>query len=66
MWSEGAYRTGGPDAVGGPAAGSQALGLMPAQGGFVELTFPEAGHYPFVNHVMSDGEKGARGVVRVR
>ena len=66
VWSEGAYRTGGPDAVGGPAAGSQALGLMPAQGGFVELTFPEAGHYPFVNHVMSDGEKGARGIVRVR
>ncbi|UTT65938.1 multicopper oxidase domain-containing protein [Janibacter sp. CX7] len=66
VWSEGAYRTGGPDTVGGPAAGSQALGLMPAQGGFVELTFPEAGHYPFVNHVMSDGDKGARGTIRVR
>ena len=49
----------------GASGGSQVLGLLPAQGGFVELTFPEAGHYPFVNHVMSDGEKGARGIVDV-
>ncbi len=49
----------------GSSGGSQALGLLPAQGGFVELTFPEVGHYPFVNHVMSDAEKGARGIVRV-
>ncbi|KRE39281.1 hypothetical protein ASG73_02800 [Janibacter sp. Soil728] len=65
VWQEGAYRIGGPDEVGGPAAGSQALGLLPAQGGFVELTFPQAGHYPFVNHVMTDAERGARGIVRV-
>jgi nitrite reductase (NO-forming) len=66
VWQEGAYRIGGPDAIGGSAAGSQALGLLPGQGGFVELTFPEAGHYPFVNHVMTQGEKGAHGIVRVR
>ncbi len=68
-WKEGAYRVGGPDDVGGgggEATGSQALGLLPGQGGFVELTFPEAGHYPFVNHLMTAGEKGARGIVRVR
>ena len=43
------------------AGGSQALALSPAQGGFVELTFPEAGHYPFVSHVMVDAERGAHG-----
>ena len=38
---------------------------MPAQGGFVEMTFPEPGSYPFVSHVMSDAEKGARGLFLV-
>ncbi|WEV77130.1 multicopper oxidase domain-containing protein [Janibacter cremeus] len=66
VWREGAYTVGGPDQVGGPSTGSQALGLLPGQGGFVELAFPEPGHYPFVNHVMSAGEKGAHGIVRVR
>ena len=65
-WREGASRVGGPEAVGGTDVGSQALGLHPAQGGLVELTFPEPGRYPFVNHVMADGEMGAHGVVRVR
>jgi nitrite reductase (NO-forming) len=45
--------------------GSQALALQPAQGGFVELTFPEAGNYPFVTHVMSDAELGASGIFHV-
>jgi nitrite reductase (NO-forming) len=45
--------------------GSQALALAPAQGGFVELVFPEAGHYPFVSHVMVDAERGAHGVFEV-
>ncbi len=48
----------------GPGA-SQALGLQVAQGGFVELTFTEAGHYPFVSHVMVDAERGAHGVIAV-
>ncbi|NLA09153.1 MAG: multicopper oxidase domain-containing protein [Microbacteriaceae bacterium] len=60
VYLEGAYRL-LPDDPGG----SQALGLQPAQGGFVELVFPEAGNYPFVTHRMSDAEKGARGVFRV-
>ena len=63
VFSEGEYllRDGGSTGTGG----AQVLPLMPAQGGFVELTFSEAGHYPFVSHVMSDAEKGARGVFEV-
>lgn len=61
VYAEGAYLL-GPRAEG---AGSQALGLLPAQGGFVELTFPEAGSYPVVSHVMVDAERGAAGAVRV-
>ena len=41
------------------------LPLLPAQGGFVELTFPEPGRYPFVSHVMVDAERGARGLFEV-
>jgi nitrite reductase (NO-forming) len=50
-------RDGGSTGTGG----SQTLDLAPAQGGFVELTFPEAGTYSFVTHAMSDAEKGAAG-----
>lgn len=42
-----------------------ALGLMPAQGGFVELVPPEAGHYPIISHVMIDAERGAHGILEV-
>ncbi|QIK77183.1 multicopper oxidase domain-containing protein [Nocardioides piscis] len=58
-WSEGSYllRRG--------TGGAQSLGLQAAQGGFVELTFPEAGDYPFVSHVMVDAERGAHGLFRV-
>ena len=63
VFSEGAYalRRGQPGSVGG----AQALALQPAQGGFVELTLPEAGHYPFVSHIMVDAERGAHGVLAV-
>lgn len=62
VWKEGAYtlRPGNPDDGGG-----QTLDLSVAQGGFVELAFPEAGHYPFVNHAMVDAERGAHGLFRV-
>ena len=61
-WSEGRYLLGhGTDTDGG----SQVLGLAVAQGGFVELTATEPGHYPFVTHVMADAEHGARGVLTV-
>lgn len=45
--------------------GAQSLGLQAAQGGFVELTFPERGDYPFVSHLMADAERGAHGLFRV-
>lgn len=53
------------DAFGHTGGGSQALGLEAAQGGFVELTFPEAGHYTVVDHAFLDAERGAIGVVDV-
>ncbi|MFF0112862.1 multicopper oxidase domain-containing protein [Streptomyces prasinus] len=45
--------------------GAQVLDLAPAQGGFVETTFPEAGHYAFVDHDMRHAEAGAHGIVEV-
>ncbi|MCR6713035.1 MAG: multicopper oxidase domain-containing protein [Demequina sp.] len=45
--------------------GAQVLPLLPAQGGFVEFTAGEPGHYAFVNHAMSLSEKGAQGVFEV-
>ncbi|MFG3213241.1 multicopper oxidase domain-containing protein [Streptomyces tendae] len=48
------------------AGGAQVLDLAPAQGGFVETVFPEAGHYSFVDHDMRHAESGAHGVVEVR
>ena len=45
--------------------GAQALGLQPAQGGFVETVFAEAGRYPMVTHVMADAERGAHGYIQV-
>ena len=50
----------------GQPGGAQVLDLAPAQGGFVETTFPEAGHYAFVDHDMVHAESGAHGVVEVR
>ncbi|MDP3972213.1 MAG: multicopper oxidase domain-containing protein, partial [Candidatus Nanopelagicales bacterium] len=46
--------------------GSQVLGLLAAQGGYVELVLPEAGTYPFVSHVMWDAEHGAHGLLQAR
>jgi len=59
VYSEGSYLLNGGD------GGSQALALAPAQGGFVEMTFPEPGHYPFVSHIMVDAERGAHGLFEV-
>ena len=66
VYREGAYTLrGGKGPFGESGGGAQALGLLPAQGGFVELVFPEAGHYPVVSHVMVDAERGAHGIVAV-
>lgn len=62
VYKEGAYLI-RPD---NPETGaSQVLDLEAAQGGFVELEFAEAGHYPFVSHKMVDAERGAHGMVDV-
>jgi nitrite reductase (NO-forming) len=60
VYSEGSYllRPG--------SGGSQALALQPGQGGFVELSFPQAGRYSFVSHIMIDAERGAHGIFDVR
>ena len=58
-YAEGAYL------LRGGKGGAQSLGLQAAQGGFVELSFPEPGDYPFVSHVMVDAERGAHGLFRV-
>ncbi|MFJ9669091.1 multicopper oxidase domain-containing protein [Streptomyces sp. NPDC101219] len=60
VYKEGAYAL-----KSGDAGGAQVLDLAPAQGGFVETTFPEAGHYPFVDHDMRHAEAGAHGMVEV-
>jgi nitrite reductase (NO-forming) len=59
VWSEGDYR------LRPGRGGAQALGLSAAQGGFVELSFDQAGRYPFVTHTMIDAERGAHGVIEV-
>jgi nitrite reductase (NO-forming) len=58
VWKEGAYLL-QPDATNG---GGQALDLQPAQGGFVEFSFDEAGLYPIVTHKFSNVGKGALGL----
>ena len=60
VFKEGAYLLKAGNAEHG---GSQVLDLAPAQGGFVEFVLPEAGHYPFIDHAMVDGERGAHGVL---
>ena len=66
VWSEGAYLLrGGAGPMGDTGGGSQVLDLAVAQGGFVELTPREPGHYAFVTHAMADAERGARGVLSV-
>ncbi|MDR7329102.1 multicopper oxidase domain-containing protein [Corynebacterium guangdongense] len=45
--------------------GAQAVDVSVAQGGFVELTFNEPGNYAFVNHQMTDAEKGQHGFFTV-
>ncbi len=42
--------------------GAQVLDLQPAQGGFVEFSFAEAGLYPIVTHKFANVGKGALGL----
>lgn len=66
VWKEGGYLLrDGKDAFGSSRGGSQALDLGAAQGGFVELSIPQPGQYPFVTHAMADAEIGAHGILDV-
>lgn len=66
VWFEGAYTLGSAKApADGAQGGAQALALQAAQGGFVELTFGEAGNYPFITHIMVDAERGAKGIFSI-
>ena len=58
VWKEGTYLL-QPDTRQG---GSQVLDLQPAQGGFVEFSFAEAGLYPMVTHKFANASKGALGL----
>ena len=60
------YREGRYDLRPTDPGGAQVLDLAPAAGGFVETVFPQAGHYPFVSHIMVDADRGARGSITVR
>jgi nitrite reductase (NO-forming) len=64
VYKEGAWLLRPPE-DGDPPGGSQVLDLAPAQGGFVELSFPEPGHYPFMDHDMRHAENGAHGIFAV-
>jgi nitrite reductase (NO-forming) len=58
VFKEGAYTLRpGPE-----QGGAQVLDLQPAQGGFVEFTFDEAGLYPVVTHKFANVGKGALGL----
>ena len=62
VFLEGAWSLGGPGRIGAAwSGGGQALGLQPAQGGFVEAVPAEPGTYTFVSHSFADMEKGAMG-----
>lgn len=43
----------------------QTIMVPPGDGAMVELTFDEAGTYPFVSHKFSDAERGAVGLIEV-
>ncbi len=64
VYKEGGWLLRAPDPS-GATGGSQALDLAPAQGGFVELSFPEPGHYMIMDHDLHHAEGGARGMFTV-
>ena len=44
--------------------GDQTVSIPPSGGAVIELTFPEAGSYPFVTHAFADASSGAVGVIK--
>ena len=62
VFKEGHYQLQPGNPTGG---GSQALDLMPAQGGFVETTFAQPGVYTMVSHKFADASRGDLGTFDV-
>jgi nitrite reductase (NO-forming) len=62
VYVDGAYTLRPGDAAEG---GAQTLSVDPGDGGFVELSFTEAGSYPFLTHAMADAAVGAAGTIDV-
>ena len=62
VYKEGRYELQPGNPTGG---GSQALDLMPAQGGFVETTFAQPGVYTMVSHKFADASRGDLGTFDV-
>jgi nitrite reductase (NO-forming) len=62
VFKEGHYELQPGNPTGG---GSQALDLMPAQGGFVETTFAQPGVYTMVSHRFADASRGDLGTFDV-
>ena len=62
VYKEGHYELQPGNPSGG---GSQALDLMPAQGGFVETTFAQPGVYTMVSHKFADASRGDLGTFDV-
>ncbi len=60
VYKEGAYTL-----PAGSPGGSQALDLTPAQGGFIETTLDDPGHYTMITHRFVDVGKGAAGTILV-
>jgi nitrite reductase (NO-forming) len=62
VFKEGHYELQPGNTTGG---GSQALDLLPAQGGFVETTFAQRGVYTMVSHKFADASRGDLGTFDV-
>jgi nitrite reductase (NO-forming) len=61
----GAYILNDGKSAGVTSGAAQTLPVDPGDGGFVELTFSEAGSYPFLTHSMADATLGASGAFTV-
>jgi nitrite reductase (NO-forming) len=62
VFKEGHYELQPGNATGG---GSQALDLLPAQGGFIETAFAQPGVYTMVSHKFADASRGDLGTFDV-
>lgn len=60
VFKEGDYQVKPGNAAHGAA---QEIDLQPGEGGFVEFTLPEPGHYSFLTHRLADAQRGGTGML---